>query len=707
MTERAMPHVKPIRNLRYERADPMRYPPINARFPHLWHGGDYNPDQWLATPEIIEEDFRLMKLAHINSASVAIFAWAALEPEEGRFTFDWLDDIMERAARQGMAIVLATPSGAKPNWLAAKYPEVRRCTADGQREPQRGRHNHCYTSPVYREKVAIINRKLAERYRDHPALAAWHISNEYGGACYCPLCKAAFRTWLKRKYGTLDALNAAWWTAFWSHTFTDWEQIDWIDETVNGLALDWRRFVTDQTTDFMRWEIAALKAVTPDIPATTNLMGFFEPLDYWKLAPHLDVISWDNYPAYHDRPDQLRLAARVSMVHDLNRSLKGGRPFMLMESAPGPTNWMPINRLLRPGVHYLKSFQAVAHGADTVQYFQFRKGRGGAEKFHAAVVDHVGHEHTRMFAEVARVGADLQKLDCLVGAAFPAAVGLIVDWENWWALKGSQGPSAVAKNYLDWCLSHYIPFWNRGIGVDVINMDQDFDRYRLVIAPSLYLLRPGVAERLAAFVAAGGTLVTTYLTGIADENDRVFLGGWPGPLKDVLGVWAEEIDYLYEDERNRLVMLPNNALGLEGTYAVSDICDVIHAQGATVLATYGADFYAGQPALTVQRFGRGAAYYLAAKAEPAFLDAFYGRLAADLPRALATDLPAGVTAQRRTDGARDYIFLMNFTADPTVVALDAAAYQDLLSGEAVAEQVALGPYGVRMLARPAGGDQAR
>ncbi|MCX7669102.1 MAG: beta-galactosidase, partial [Anaerolineae bacterium] len=335
------------------------------------------------------------------------------------------------------------------------------------------------------------------------------------------------------------------------------------------------------------------------------------------------------------------------------------------------------------------------------QYFQFRKGRGGAEKFHAAVVDHVGHEHTRMFAEVAQVGADLARLDCLIGTSCPAAVGLIVDWESWWALKGSQGPSAVAKNYLDWCLSHYIPFWKRGIGVDVINMDQDFGRYRVLIAPSLYLLRPGVAERVRAFVEGGGTFVTTYLTGITDENDRVFLGGWPGPLKDVLGVWAEEIDYLYEDERNTLVMAPGNALGLEGTYTVSDICDVIHAQGAAVLATYGADFYAGRPALTAHRFGRGTAYYLAAKAEQPFLEAFYGRLAAGLPRALAADLPTGVTARLRTDGERDYVFVMNFTAEPRAVALDAAPYRDLLSGETVADQIELGPYGVRMLARPA------
>lgn len=680
----------------------MRYPPVISQFPHLLHGGDYNPEQWLDRPEVIDADFRLAREAGVNSFSIGIFAWAALEPAEGRFEFGWLDRIMDRMAAAGMKAVLATPSGAKPNWMAMKYPEIRRVTPLGSREPQMGRHNHCFTSPLYREKVTLINSKLAERYGTHPALGLWHLSNEYGGECHCALCKAAFRAWLERKYGTLERLNHAWWTAFWSHTYTAWEQIDWIDGSVHGLALDWKRFVSDQTADFMCAELAPLKRLAPHIPVTTNLMGTYPGVDYRRLALHLDVISWDNYPAYHARADMPAMGADVSFLHDLNRGLKGGRPFLMMESSPSATNWMPVNKLLRPGIHRLKSLQAIAHGADSVQYFQWRKSRGSAEKFHGAVVDHVGHGNTRVFREVAEVGADLERLDGVAGCRTPAEVALLYDWDCRWILDDAAGPLKLGggQSLYEQCVrAHYRAFWRQGVPVDVRGSADELAGYKLIVAPMLYLLQPGVADRLTAFVREGGTLVGTFLTGIADENDLVFAGGWPGPLRPLFGVWAEEIDYLYPDETNRLV--PGPGTGLEGAYQVSRVCDLIHAETAQVQATYGEDFYAGRPCLTRNAFGAGTAWYLATLAEQRFLDHFYARRVQELGvrRALCTELPAGVTAQVRTDGLTEYLFLLNFTAETQTLDLGAGAFTCALTGARLPPECRLDPYGVRVLLR--------
>lgn len=679
-----------------------KYSPITSKLPVFLHGGDYNPDQWPA--EVWDEDMRLMKLSHCNAMSVGIFAWTRLEPAEGQFDFAWLDRVMDLIAENGGVAVLATPSGARPAWLARQYPEVLRVRADRQRNLFGGRHNHCLTSSIYREKVRIINGRLAEQYAEHPALAVWHLSNEYSGDCHCELCRAAFVEWLKRKYGTLDALNHAWWSAFWSHTYTEWDLIEPpspIGEmSVHGLNLDWKRFVTDQTVDFMRHETVALREFTPDVPVTTNLMGTFPGLNYWKMAQHLDVISWDSYPMWH-HADDVQLASDIAFVHDINRCLKGGKPFMLMESVPSATNWVQAAKVKRPGMHALSSLQAVAHGSDTVQYFQWRKSRGSSEKFHGAVVDHVGHENTRVFRDVADLGVKLEKLGDVVGTTVRPDVAIIYDWENLWALDDAQGPRRGDKGYLDACKRHYRAFWERGIPVDIIDMEQDLSRYKLVIAPMLYMLRPGVDERIAAFVEAGGTFVATYWTGIVDENDLVFLGGWPGgKLREVLGLWDEEIDALCENDRNAAVLSAGNPLGLDGEYELRDYCALVHPEGANVLATYRDDFYTGRPALTVNAFGGGKAYYLASNPDDRFLRDFYGALDANLGllRSLDAELPHGVSAQLRTDGATKYVFLMNFNAESVAIDLGAVTYTDLLTGETVSGTTELDVYDVKVLA---------
>ena len=581
-------------------------------------------------------------------------------------------------------------------------------TGDGVHEPAREqqcrRHNHCPTSPVYRAKVRAANEALASRYGRHPALAFWHVSNEYNGECRCPLCLAAFRDWLRARYGSLEALNEAWWTGFWAHAYSDWSQIACIDDSVDGLVLDWKRFVTHQTADFLRAEAEPLRRLAPGVPVTTNLMGFYEGLDYMRLARELDVVSWDNYPQYHERPGETeRLAAMTGLAHDYMRSLKPGRPFLMMESSPGPVNWYHHNRLLRPGQHRLKSLQAVAHGSDSVQYFQIRKGRGGAEKFHGAVIDHEGSERPRMFKEVAQVGHDLEALRPVLGAATKSEVGIIADWESCWHLQVANGPIGAVKGDASTNgLPHYLPYWRRGINVDILNGDSALDGYKVVIAPALFMLRDGFAERVEKFVEAGGTFIATWLTGIVNETGLCFRGGFPGTLRKVLGIWAEETDYLYEDETNEAMFADGNYLGATGRSTLKTVCDVVHLEGAEAIATYGHDFYAGTPVITRNVFGKGQAIYIAAHGDDAFYDSVHGALAERLGlcRALAADLPYGVTASVREKDGNEFVFVQNFASEPKTVDLGAVKRKDLLSGDEVSGETVIPAYGTLVLARP-------
>lgn len=671
---------------------------VNPQFPHFVHGADYNPEQWM-DPGIWDEDMRLMKLAGCNEMTVGIFSWAKLEPEEGKFDFSFLDEIIDRIYRNDGRVILATPSGARPRWLAEKYPEVLRVKNDGVRILFGRRHNHCYTSPVYREKVRIINTKFAERYGKHPAVIAWHLSNEYNGTCYCPLCQDAFRDYVRTRYGNeIDRLNQAWWTSFWSHDYTSFDQVEAPSPrgeiSLHGLNLDFKRFSSDQAIDFMKAEADAIRAVCPELPITTNMMSEFGGIDYRKMARHLDFISWDSYPSWHS-PEHDQWGYRTAFWHELFRSLKK-KPFFLMESAPGLVNWQPYNKLKRPGVNRLAALQTVAMGGDSVQYFQFRKGRGGEEKLHGAIVDHVGNENTRVFREIAEIGAGLKKIDEICGTQVKAPVAILFDYENRWALEDARFFTNENKQYCETCFSYYAPLWKKGINADIVGPHDDLSGYRLVIAPMLYMTDGDTISRLTEYVARGGTLYATYFLGMVNETDLCYLGGFPANgLKDVFGIWNEELDTLYPGERVRFRMKDSGA-----TYEGKDCCEIIHAQGAKVLAEYDSEFYKGSPMLTVNSYGSGRAYYQAARDCGDFWGTVCDLILKDLGigPALPGELPHGVTAHRRYDGQTEYLFVQNY-GDRSVgpIALGGSR-TDLESGETLAS-VELPPFGVRVLKR--------
>lgn len=677
-----------------------RFAPATPKFPHMLHGGDYNPEQWLDQPEVLEEDIRLFRKAHINCVSLGIFSWAKLEPEEGVYDFGWLDEIIDRLYANGIYTVLATPSGARPQWLAQKYPEVLRVRPDGLRNFYGHRQNHCYTSPLYREKVTQIDTRLAEHYANHPAVILWHISNEFGGECHCELCQAAFREWVQKKYGTLDKLNHAWWANFWSHTYTDWSQVHSpspVGETsVHGLDLDWRRFVTHQTVDFMKTEIAAVKAVNPDIPVTTNMMTMYTyELNYFAFRDALDVISWDNYPEWHNPyMGNEEVAKDCAMTHDMMRSLQK-KPFLLMECTPNATNWQGVSKLKKPGMHQLSVIEAVAHGADSGQYFQLRQSRGSCEKFHSAVISNTGTENTRTFREVTDIGAVLEQLsDRVYGSGTPAETAILFDTENKWALDKCQGPRNIGLDYFGNIRRNYSYFWKNGINVDIIDSTFDLSGYKLVIAPMLYLFRDGIQEKLRRFVRDGGTLVTTCFTGVVNDTDLSFLGEATGDkLSDVLGLWVEEVDSLYDCESNRTTWNGKS-------YSLKELCEICHPTTCETLAVYETDFYAGKPVLTKNQFGKGVAYHVSASADTDFFHALYAKLAAacDLTYAIRTAVPDGVSLTWRQSDTEKLIFVQNFGDSAAAVQLD-QPYENVLSGETVSGSLNIEKYGFAVLAK--------
>ncbi|MBV9383327.1 MAG: beta-galactosidase [Streptosporangiaceae bacterium] len=664
------------------------------RLGHLGYGADYNPEQW--PPGVWREDMKLMREAGVNMVSVAIFGWAQLEPRPGHYEFGWLDEVLGLLHENGISACLATATASPPPWLARLYPQTLPETADGTRLMPGSRQHFCPSSPEYRAAAAALVERLARRYSAHPALAVWHVGNEFGchvPACYCDRSAADFRRWLRDRYGDLDTLNERWSTAFWSQRYGEWEEIG-VPRRMPAFAnpaqqLDFARFCSDALLACFTAEREILRSITPGIPVTTNFLSLWKPVDFFAWAPHQDVIAHDSYPD----PLDPATVSDAAFNYDLMRSLGGGRPWILMEQAPSAVNWRGHNAPKPPGVMRLWSYQALARGADAIMFFQWRASAGGAEKFHSALLPH-GGTATRTWREASALGRELRKLGELRGTRVRADVAIMLDWPSWWALEQDSHPSQ-ALLLTDQLRAHYKPLWEASIAADVVHPESSLAGYRLVVVPNLYLVTVQAVTGLHDYVSGGGHLLMSFFSGIVDENDRVRLGGYPAPFTDLLGLRIGEF----------WPLAPGVRAGAEfhdgqDRFTASFWADAIELAGAEPVASYRDGELSGVPALTRHRFGDGLAWYLGTRPGEAAMR----RIVLAAARAAGAGppvpgLPPGVEAVRRAGPRGSYLLLLNHSGDQADIGLP-VPMADLLGAPGPRARILLPARGVAVLREP-------
>ncbi|MDW4904392.1 beta-galactosidase [Streptomyces sp. ADMS] len=638
-------------------------------------GGDYNPEQW--PEETWHEDVRLMKDAGVNSVTLGVFSWAKLEPRPGTREFGWLDRLMDLMHDNGIGVVLATPTSSPPPWMGRLHPETLPVAEDGRIEWWGGRQHFAHSSAVYRRYAAAITEDLAARYGGHPALTMWHINNEYCTYDWGDESAAAFRRWLQDRYATLDALNEAWGTAFWSQGYGDWYEIlpprlpHYMRNPTQ--VLDFKRFTSDALLECYLAERDIVRRHTPHLPVTTNFMPMWVGQDAWRWVQEEDVVSVDLYP---DPRDPFG-AQQGALVQDMTRSQARG-PWMLMEQAAGPVNWRGVNHPKPRGLNRLWSLQAVARGADAVCYFQWRQSRQGAEKFHSGMVSHAG-EHGRTFQEVRQLGAELATISAEVTDSHTANdIAVLHDWHAWWG-GAQEGRLSSEADYPQVVRAWHRALWEAHLATDFAHPEHDLSAYRLVVVPQLYLLTDAAIDNLLAYVRGGGTLVCGFLTGVADEDDRVRPGGMDARLRELLGVrtlhewWPLDAGDTVEVD------------GFRGHLWSEEL----EADDADEVTAYKGGELDGLPAV----LRKGRAWYVSTLPEPDALRDLLARIGADAGvRPVLDGLPAGVEAVRRGE----LLFVLNHGSDPVTVQVP-GVHRDLLTGDIVIDAVSLGRYGVAVL----------
>jgi beta-galactosidase len=662
----------------------------------LYFGVDYYPEQWPV--ERWTEDARLMADAGITLVRLAEFAWSFLEPRPDRFDFDWLDRALEVLQAHGLRAVLGTPTASPPPWVMAMLPDAYRVLESGQRQTYGNRREVCPSNPGYRERGHIVTRAMAAQYAQHPAVIGWQIDNELGGRCYCPLCQAAFQDWLQAKYGSLDTLNQAWGTAFWSHVYTDWSQIPVPLETGGvpnpGLDLDYRRFMSDIYVRFQREQVDILRRVCPAHLITHNLMGFrYDEVNYFDLARALDVVAWDNYPRTAWNRDRDVNPAALALGHDTMRGLKR-RNFWVMEQQSGCGGWQEVGIVPRPGEMRLWTYQAIAHGADAIVYFRWRTARFGTEQFWHGVLDHHGLPRRR-YRELQTIGAEIKQIgDQIVGAETRASVALVLSYDSRFAFQGQ--PNHGSFRYADLFSSYYAAVHRRNIGVDIVPPTADLSRYRLVIAPALHVLSHEAADTLRQYVQNGGTLLVTARSGVKDEANAVVNVPLPGLLADMCGVEVEEYDALPPDIYVSVTWEESGSAATMPDAHAWLWCDVLSPTTARIVARYQREFYAGRAAITLNEFGQGQAVYVGTVGDEALHDRVIQWLLQISSIAPALSTPSGVEAVERWKDGRRLLFLLNHRDEPQALDL-ARPMTDLLSNRNFGGRTTLEPKGVVIL----------
>jgi beta-galactosidase len=659
-----------------------------TKIPHFLYGGDYNPEQW--PEETWEEDVRLMRDVGVNLVTLGVFSWARLEPTPGNFEFGWLDRVLELLERSGVWVDLATATASPPPWLAKLRPESLPVTREGTKLWPGSRQHYCPSSEAYREAASRLVENMAERYGKHPDLAMWHVNNEYGchvPACYCDVSAEAFREWLQDRYGSIEALNEAWNTAFWSQGYSDWAEICPPRATPTFMnpshELDFARFSNSALMECFELERSILERITPAIPVTTNFMSFFKPCDYWQWARREDVVSNDAYPD----PSSPETPAEAAMGCDLMRSLARG-PWVLMEQAASNVNWRRRNAPKRPGQMRALSYQAVGRGAEGIMFFQWRQSRAGAEKYHSAIVSHSGPSSSRVYAEARTLGNELAGLDDVVGSRVEAQVGIIFDWPNWWALELPAKPNWDI-GMIDQLFTYYLPLFEANIPADFVPSDGELDRYKVVFVPNLYLVRDEAAANLTNYVISGGTLVMSFFSGIVDELDHVRLGGYPAPFRETLGIHIGEFAPMVDGETYEVEILGH------GTFSCDLWNDRIDLAGAEALATYRSGWLKGSPAVTRCRFREGSAYYIGTRLDREAMTSLLRDIAASKGVNPALTVPAGVEVVRRTAPERDFLFVINHGRTSAEISLERSCF-DRATGREMRE-LSLDPLGVAIL----------